>query len=309
MHLSVVTTMYNSAAHLAEFHERTSRAARQLDEDYELIFVNDGSPDDSLVVVLALREHDDHVKVIDLSRNFGHHKAIMTGLAHARGERVFLIDCDLEEDPKWLINFEAVMNEAGADVVYGVQDGRKGGLLERMSGTLFYRLFNFLSSYPVPANVVTARLMSHRYVASLVEHRDREVFLLGLWTITGFRQVPVVVRKHSRGDTSYTLTRKLSILVNSVTSFSNKPLVYIFYLGCFISLFAALAACYLVVRRLFFGELLSGWPSIMVSIWLLGGLTIFSLGVIGIYLSRVFSETKQRPYTVIREIHERKKQP
>jgi putative glycosyltransferase len=307
MDLSVVTTMYHSAQYLEEFYTRVRRSVRQITEDYEIIFVNDGSPDNSLEVALSLYEQDEKVRIIDLSRNFGHHKAIMTGLANSRGQLVFLIDCDLEEEPETLPRFHDEMVATRADVVYGVQEMRNGSFMKRLTGDLFYTLFNFLSNDPVPANAVTARLMSRRYVTSLVEHKDREVFLLGLWTITGFKQVPVAFQKHFKGNSAYTLGHKLSVFINSVTSFSNKPLVFIFYLGCVILLFSGIAALYLVVRRLFFGVLLAGWPSLIVSLWLLGGLTIFCLGIVGIYLSRIFTETKQRPYTIIRQSYERNK--
>lgn len=303
MDLSIVTTMFHSAPYLNEFYARISAAAESITDDFEIVFVNDGSPDDSLDIAVSLCESDHRVKVIDLSRNFGHHKAIMTGLAHATGDLVFLIDCDLEEEPELLRRFYDELKRSGADVVYGVQQTRKGRLPEKISGELFYKTFNWLSTYPVPPNQITARLMNSSYVASLVEHKDREVFLAGLWAITGFRQVPLVVKKHSKGNSTYTLTRKLSVFINSITSFSNRPLVLIFYLGCGIVLFSLFAALYLIVRRIFFGVLLAGWPSMIVSVWLLGGLTIFSLGVIGIYLSKVFTESKQRPYTIIRRIY------
>ena len=301
MKLSIVTTMYRSSPYLREFHARVGAAAKQLTDDYEILFVNDGSPDDSLERALELYAEDTHVSVIDLSRNFGHHKAMMTGLAHARGDLVFLIDADLEEEPELLGTFYRELTLSHADVVYGVQTRRKGSRFERFAGDLFYSAFNLLSSVRVPRNVVTARLMTRRYVESLVQHQDREVFLLGLWTITGFVQVPVVVCKGNKGTSAYTLGRKVSVLVNSLTSFSNRPLILIFYLGCIISVLSGVAATYLVVRWLAFGHLLAGWPSLIVSVWMLGGLTIFCLGVIGIYLSKIFTETKRRPYTIIRQ--------
>lgn len=304
MNLSIVTTMYHSAAYLDQFYTRISSSAQKITADYEIIFVNDGSPDDSLDKAIALYRRDKRVKVIDLSRNFGQHKAIMTGLAHARGELVFLIDCDLEEEPELLEKFHLVMRDSGADMVYGTQEKRKGGLVERITGGLFYWLFNLLSQYPVPKNVTTARLMTQRYVASLVEHRDKEVFLLGLWTITGFKQVPITVQKHSKGTSAYDLARKLSIVVNSITAFSNRPLVYIFYIGLLIFMLSLIAALYLVVKWGFFGGFEAGWASLMVSIWLLGGLTVLCIGIVGIYLSKVFTEVKDRPYTVIRHIYE-----
>jgi putative glycosyltransferase len=305
MDLSVVTTMYDSAPYLEEFYRRIVASVKAMTDDYEIIFVNDGSPDPSLNVALSLYERDERVRVIDLSRNFGHHKAMMTGLSHSLGQLVFLIDCDLEEEPEMLPRFHQEMTATHADVVYGVQETRSGGFFKRFTGHFFYTLFNILSSYPVPRNAITARLMSRRYVTNLVAHKDREVFLLGLWAITGFKQAPVAVQKHFKGDSTYTLRRRVSVFINSITSFSNRPLVFIFYLGCAISLLSGIAAFYLIARRLFFGVLLQGWPSLIVSIWLLGGLTIFCLGIIGIYLSRIFTETKQRPYTIIRQIYER----
>jgi len=305
MDLSIVTTLYSSAPYVREFYARIRTAAEKITGDYETLFVNDGSPDNSLELALSLYEEDHRVRVIDLSRNFGHYKAIMTGLAYAKGDLVFLVDCDLEEEPELLGTFYSEIKSSRADVVYGVQQARKGGFFKRLSGALFYKLFNLLSSYPVPSNVTIARLMSQRYVVSLVAHKDREIFLDGLWAITGFKQVPLVVEKHSKGSSTYTLKRRASVFVNAIVSFSDKPLAFIFYLGCILVLLSCIAALYLVVRRIFFGDLLIGWPSLIVSIWLLGGLTIFCLGVIGIYLSKVFMETKQRPYTVIRKIYER----
>ena len=147
--------------------------------------------------------------------------------------------------------------------------------------------------------------MSQRYVSALIQHQEREVLIGGLWVVTGFEQVPMLIHKASKGSSTYNFSRKAAMIVNAITSFSNKPLLFIFYLGCAILLLSTVAALDLIIRRLFYGTLLVGWPSLIVSIWLLGGLTIFCLGVIGIYLSRIFIETKQRPYTIIRQAYER----
>jgi putative glycosyltransferase len=315
--LSIVTTLFRSGPYLNEFYARATRAASALTSDYELVLVNDGSPDDSLSVALALFERDERVKVIDLARNFGHHKAMMTGLAQAQGDLVFLIDSDLEEEPELLQEFVQAMqlsvaDPAGAgaigevtDVVYGVQRRRRGRLFERWSGRAFFRIYNVLSDCPVPENLVTVRLMTRRYVAALVAHRERETMIAGLWAMTGFRQIPLEVTKHAASATTYGLGRKIAVLVNSITSFSSRPLEFIFYIGLVIGAAASGAAGYLVVRRMFFGILLPGWPSLIVSVWLLGGLILASIGIIGIYLSKIFIETKQRPYTIVRAIYER----
>jgi putative glycosyltransferase len=304
MDLSIVTTLYCSAPHLEELYARLCATAERVTANFEIVLVNDSSPDNSLEIALSLYRKDKRVRVIDLSRNFGHHKAIMTGLAHAGGDLVFLVDSDLEEEPELLEMFYLRLRETNADVVFGVQQKRKGGLFERTSGSLFYKIFNVLSTYPIPENAITARLMTRKYVSVLVEYREREMMISGLWTLTGFKQVPQPVKKLQRSPTTYSLRRKVAHLVNAITSFSSKPLEMIFYLGCVISFLSAVAAVDLIVRKLFFGALLQGWPSLIVSIWLLGGLTIFSLGVIGIYLSKIFIEVKQRPYTSIREVYE-----
>jgi len=308
MDLSIVAALYHSEPYLENFYRRVRAAAEAITADFEIILVNDGSPDRTLEIALSLFRQDERVRVIDLSRNFGQHRAMMTGLAHARGNLVFLIDSDLEEDPELLAQFRDRLKETGADVVYGVQTRRKGGLWERISGAIFYKLFIALSSAPIPRNLTTVRLMTRRYVQALVQHKDREIFLAGLWHITGFEQISFPVSKASKGSSSYTFRRKVTVAVNAMTSFSSAPLVFIFYLGVFILIVSWLAALYLVIQKLFFGTFLFGWPSLIVSIWMIGGLTIFSIGIIGIYLSKIFIETKDRPYTVIREIYQNESQ-
>ena len=304
MKLSIVATLYQSVPYIAAFHERASATARQLvGEDYEIVLVNDGSPDNSLDIAVKLTERDGHVIVVDLSRNFGHHKAMMTGLAHTQGDRVFLIDSDLEEDPEWLLSFTKQIDDEASDVVFGVQEKRKGGWFERLSGQWFYIIFKAFTGLTLPANIVTARLMTRRYVDALLMHREREILIAGLWHITGFDQQPQSVKKHSTSETSYTFRQKITVLVNAVTSFSNAPLVSIFYFGVSISLLAFAYIVFLVVQWIFFAKPLSGWTSVMASIWLIGGMVISFIGVVGIYLAKIFSETKQRPYTIVRHIY------
>lgn len=306
MNLSIVATLYQSANYIGDFHRRATDAAKSIADDYEIVLVNDGSPDDSLARAVRLTELDSHVVLVDLSRNFGHHKAMMTGLSHAQGESVFLIDSDLEEDPEWLPSFSAQMERDRCDVVYGVQEQRKGGLYERWSGLWFYRLFRVLTGLSLPENIVTARLMTRRYVDALLRHDEREVFLAGLWHITGFDQRPQTIKKRNTSETTYTFRRKMSLLVNSVTSFSNAPLKAIFYIGVVTSLLAGGYTTYLIINWFFFAKPLGGWTSVMASIWLFGGGIISSIGVIGIYLSKIFMETKRRPYTIVRQIYGKK---
>jgi putative glycosyltransferase len=303
LELSVVSTLYQSAPYLREFYERIVRAASGVAGSFEIVLVNDGSPDDSLALALELHRADPRVVVVDLSRNFGHHKAMMTGLAHARGDRVFLIDSDLEEPPEALAGFTDRLDRGDCDVVYGVQERRKGGFVERVAGRVFYSIFNRLASVEIPRDIVTARLMSRRYVAALVQHRDREVFMAGLWAATGFVQVPINLHKLDKGQTSYGFSRRMEVVVNAITAFSSRPLHYIFYVGVLISLVSASFIAYLVILKLFFAKPLDGWTSLIVSVWFMGGLNASFLGVIGIYLAKIHTETKDRPYTVVRAVH------
>jgi putative glycosyltransferase len=302
--LSVVSTLYQSEATVADFCQRVAAAASLQSADYEIVLVNDGSPDGSLAAARQAQRQNPRIRVVDLSRNFGHHPAMMEGLRHARGRLVFLIDSDLEDDPGQLAEFARDLELTNADVVYGVQATRKGGLFERVTGAAFYRIFNWLSPVQLPPNVVTTRLMTRRYVEALLQHRERELYMAGVWAITGFEQVPCRVTRRSRSGTTYTVARRLDQLVTAVTSFSNKPLILVFYLGVFISIVASSAAAYLVWQRLWRGQLLAGWASLIVSVWLLGGMTIAAIGVLGVYLSRVFSEVKQRPSAIVRAVYE-----
>lgn len=304
MRLSIVATLYESAVHIEEFYRRASDTAKKIAvDDYEIVFVNDGSPDNSLDVAVKLSKNDSRIVVIDLSRNFGHHKAMLTGLAHAKGDEIFLIDSDLEEEPEWLLEFSEQMKKVACDVVFGVQANRKGGVFERMSGWLFYKVFNTLTGLALPKNAVTARLMTRRYLNALLLHEEREVSIGGLFLLTGFSQLPHKVRKHDTSQSTYTFAKKMLIMVDSVTSFSNKPLVGIFYVGLIILLFSSINVIYLVFNWMLFSTPLSGWTSVMASIWLLGGLIVLFIGIVGIYLSKIFSETKQRPNSIVRHIY------
>lgn len=304
MKLSIISTLFRSSQHIDEFYRRVSESAKSYSGvDYEIILVNDGSPDDCLAKALTYHIADSHVIVIDLSRNFGHHQAMVTGLQHSKGDKVFLIDSDLEEEPEWLADFAEQMEKEDCDVVYGIQEKRKGDWYERWTGNLFYWIFNKLSRIKMPENWVTARLMTRKYVDALLLHRERELSIGGLYLLAGFEQHPHVITKHATSKTTYNLSRKIAVLVNTISSLSDKPLVGIFYIGVIIFLVAALYVFYLVLKWFLLSTPISGWTSVIASIWLLGGLTISFLGIIGIYLSKVFLESKQRPLTIVKKVY------
>lgn len=304
MKLSIVTTLYKSSSHIEEFITRILACAAKAANDVELVIVDDGSPDNSLAKVLKLKEHRTNIKAIQLSRNFGHHEAILTGLAQADGDLVFLIDCDLEESPEDLTRFLAEMkSRVDVDVVYGVQKQRGKGFADRILGHVYYGLFNFFSEIKIPRNLTTTRLMSRDYVRGLLQHEEADVVLSGLWANTGFHQVPLEVEKRFKGTSTYDLKRQIALMVSSVTSFSSKPLVYIFYLGVIISIVACAAILWILYRKIFHQIGVGGWASLIASIWFIGGLLMLSVGVVGIYMERIFRQVKQRPRTIIKKVY------
>ncbi len=298
--------MYRSAEFVAEFHRRISEAARGITEAYEIVLVDDGSPDQSLPLAIALAESDPHVRVVELARNFGHHPAMLAGLRQARGELVFLIDIDLEEQPEWLPEFWRDLQERPADMLYGVQVARAGSVMKRHTGTLFYRFFNLASDTPIPANGCTVRLMRRSVVDALKEFSETHVFLMGLFSWTGFVQRPRFVNKQQRASAStYTPLKLIALSVNAVTSFSSYPLTVIFVGGLGITFLSLLFALKMLIQKWMHPDyILMGFTSIMVSLWFLGGTIISVLGVIGMYVGKIFSEAKSRPQYLIRRVYE-----
>jgi putative glycosyltransferase len=301
--LSIVTTVYQSASTIQEFHRRVMLAAHAITDDIELVIVNDGSPDNSLELALGLRESDPRVTIVDLARNFGHHKALMTGLAYANGDLVFLVDSDLDEDPELLSQFYTRLLQGDCDVVYGFQEERRGGSVGQLSGFLYYWLLDALSDDNIPHNLLTARLMTKEYVRMLVRHRDRSFLIAQLWSSTGFRQIGVPAKKHSESKSAYTFRMRLEIFIKHVTTSSTKLLFFIFYAGFVVSLVAVGLIAFYLFRYLFSGVGVDGFTSLIVSIWLFGGLITLILGILSLYIANTLSETKRRPYTVIRRVY------
>jgi putative glycosyltransferase len=301
--LSIVTTLYQSAPTIQEFHRRVMQAAEAITDEIELVIVNDDSPDNSLELALALRESDPRVTIVDLARNFGHHKAMMTGLTYANGDLVFLIDSDLDEDPELLLMFQKRLLQGDCDVIYGFQEDRRGGPFGKISGFLYYWLLDALSDDSIPRNVLTARLMTKDYVKTLVRHRDRAFLISQLWSASGFTQIGLPTRKRSESKSAYSLRMRIEIFIKHVTTSSTKLLYIIFYTGFVLSLLATGVIAYYVLRYLFSGIGVDGFTSIIVSIWLFGGLITLILGILGLYIANILSETKRRPYTVIRRVY------
>jgi putative glycosyltransferase len=304
--LSIVTMVYRSRPYLDEFIESAVAVAARIARDsYELIFVVDGSPDDSLQLLRSKQRENPQIVIVDLSRNFGHHQAAWCGLHTARGDRVFIIDCDLEVSPAVLEPFADTMTKSGADVVYGYQESRRGGLASKYLGDAFWRIFNLLSTTQVPHNICTERLMSRRYVDTLLTLGDRNLFLAGMYFWAGFEQVGVKITKQSRkGRPVYTVFRRVQLMVRAISAFSSLPLQMSFWVGLTIALGCVGYGIVLLVRKI--GDpdaILSGFTTLALLTSLSAGMIMMSLGVIGLYISRIYSQTQNRPVYLIRSVY------
>ena len=301
MELSVVTTMYCSEKYIQEFYERVVETLKKLHfKDYEIIFVDDGSPDNSLKISREIADKDKNVRVIELSRNFGHHKAIMTGLDKTNGKLVFLIDSDLEEPPELIEKFYNEFTNTNCDVIYGVQKSRKGGWFERKTGGIFYAILKYFGSIDVPYNITTARLMKSNYVKALTRFKEEDIVLAGLFFLTGFKQIPIQIDKDSTSTTTYSIYRKISLLGKALLSFGSRPLYMVCILGLSLTLVSLFASLYLVIKTLAYNYTVPGWTSLLLFFMFGHGISISLIGMVGVYVGRIYTEVKRRPYTIIR---------
>ncbi|MEE9356697.1 MAG: glycosyltransferase family 2 protein [Methylococcaceae bacterium] len=305
MQVSIVTTLYKSEPYLTEFYQRISQCAQTITADYEIILVDDGSPDRALSLALDIQRSDAKVIVVELSRNFGHHEAGMTGLEYASGDYVFLIDCDLEEPPELLAEFwQAMIEQADIDMIYGVQRNRKGGWFEQLSGQFFYRLFNAVSDVKIPINVLTVRLMKHAVVQALLKYPEKHLLVAGIMALVGFNQQALMVVKSSKNQRSYNLSRQLNLLLNSLLSFSTKPSVWLLCSGL-IMLLLALVSTFIMAFNGMFDSTLSltqGKQTFLIINYCLGGL-FFCSGFLGLLLVKVYEEVKRRPRVIVKRVY------
>jgi len=306
--ISIVTSLYKSQLFLEEFIQRILGALKSIGcADFELVFVNDGSPDNSLGFLKSKQREIENIKIIDLSRNFGHHYALQAGLSYASGDYVFIIDNDLETAPEILIDFyNKIKSELELDVVYGYQEYRKGASFERYSGDVFWSVFNKLSPVNVPKNILTERIMSRQYIDSLLTMNDSNLFLGGMFYWVGYNQVGIPVKKGLRATKStYTFSKKVNLMIYAITSFSSKPLEWMFKFGIFVSLFSVLFLTVLGLNKFFFGSSIQlGWTSIVALILLVLGILSTFLGLTGIYISKIYNQVQGRPNVIIKKIYE-----
>lgn len=298
--LSIVSTLFHSSPHIAAFCQRVRDAALRLGVTFEIVLVDDGSPDDSLSAALRLLPEIPELVVVELSRHHGHYPAVMAGLAQARGDLLFLIDCDLEEPPELLETFWALLRaDASIDVVYGVQARRRGGPFERLSGWAFYRLARWSSGEPLASNTVMARLMRRTYVDALLRHRESPVSLDLLATAVGFHQRAVPVDKSSRRKSSYTLARRIEVGLRAILLYASWPAWAALLAGSLIALASACSGVWLLWSR---GAEALLRERLLISFWVVAGILLAAAGLSLLVLYQILAEIRRRP-TSVRRIH------
>lgn len=302
--LSIVTSVYRTAQFLEEFAVRVDRAARACGHsDYEAIFVVDGSPDDAVAVLHRLKERNPHIRAIELARNFGHHPALWCGLQQARGELIFLADSDLETPPETLVDLHAALADPEVDIAFAWQPERGEAWLRRFQSRIFWRVFGALADVRIHPNALTERLMRRRFVEALLQMGDRNLFLAGMMEWVGFRQIPVPAARTRRpGAASYSWTGRAALAFEAIASFSTRPMKILFWAGMALATIALLTAVFLVALKLCRpGFVMQGFTAIAVLILFSLGSILAAIGLVGLYLGKVFLETKGRPVYIIRE--------
>ncbi len=302
VHISVVTPVYKAERILPELYRRLKAALEPLTADFEIIMVNDHSPEDDWSVIRRLAEADPRVKGVDLSRNFGQHFAITAGLDHARGEWIVVMDCDLQDQPEEIPKLYAKAQE-GYDAVFGRRYQRKDAFLKRAMSYAYYRTYEYLIEEDIDGRVANFSIISWKVARSLgaMREQNRSYGLFVKWV--GFRTATIDIDHAARyeGLTSYTSGRLIKLAIDSIVSQSNKPLRLFIRLGFLMSLGSFLLILFILYRHFFVGIQIEGWASVMVSLWFIGGLLFMNLGILGLYIGKTFDETKGRPLYLVRE--------
>src|SRR5262245_28398778 len=301
--VSVVVPVYNESEVIGEFYRRATATFAALNGiDYEILFVDDGSRDDSYRQLLGFASTDSHVRILKFSRNFGHQIAITAGIDHALGDCVVVIDADLQDPPEVLQLMLDKWRE-GFDVVYGVRADRDGErAMKLLTASVFYRLLGKVAKIEIPADVGDFRLMSRRAADQLKELREKDRFVRGLVSWIGFRQTGVQYQRDKRyaGETKYPYRKMIKFAWDGIASFSTTPLKLATWLGYGSSILAFLYLLSVFIQKLW-NITVQGWATIMVAIMFLGGVQLICLGILGEYLGRIFNEVKPRPMYIVEE--------
>jgi dolichol-phosphate mannosyltransferase len=304
MLLSVVAPCYNEIESLPELYRRVSKVCQdQAGDAYEIVLVNDGSSDATWSAILALTERDPHVVGVNLSRNYGHQLALSAGLSVSRGQRILIIDSDLQDPPEILPQMMAIMDE-GADVVYGQRESRLGETwFKTLSAAVFYRALNRLVDIDIPLDTGDFRLMSRRALDILNAMPEQHRFIRGMVSWIGLDQRPLPYQRQKRfaGETGYPLRKMIRFALDAITGFSVRPLRLAAHLGVAFG-FGGLAMLAYVLYGWLTGRVVDGWTSLMTVVLLLGSVQLLVMGVLGEYVGRLYMESKRRPLYVIERI-------
>ena len=304
--LSVIVPAYNEQEVLPIFHARLAAALAKIDElagRWEVVYVNDGSKDATLAILKALQRTDARVGVAALSRNFGKEAAMTAGLRLARGDAVVLIDADLQDPPELIGDMLRVWQQ-GADVVNMKRSSRQGETwFKKASAAWFYKVINWLSDVHIPENVGDFRLLSRRAVEALNQLPESNRFMKGLFAWIGYTQVVVEYARHPRaaGETKWPYFKLLNFAIEGITGFSVVPLRLASYAGFLTAFSAFVYALFLLVKTLTIGDSVKGFPTLILTILILGGLQLMAMGIIGEYLGRLFMQSKRRPLFLMDE--------
>jgi polyisoprenyl-phosphate glycosyltransferase len=303
--VSIVAPCFNEEYGLAEFHRRSVAACRAACcAHYEIVLVDDGSHDGTWTEIERLAAHEHNVVGVRLMRNHGHQAAASAGLALARGDRVLLIDADLQDPPELLDSMMRTMDDERADVVFGQRIARAGETrFKRISAATFYRLLARLAAVPIPADTGDFRLMRRRIVDALVAMPERQRFIRGMVCWVGGRQVPLRYERRSRiaGRSNYPMAKMVQLALDAITSFSTIPLRLAAYLG-FVSTLIAIGLLAITVWSWWMGRTAVGWSSIMTAIVFFGAVQLIMLGILGEYVGRLCQEAKQRPLFLVDQV-------
>ena len=302
--LSVVVPCFEEEAVLPESHRRLAAVLAGVPElDFELVYVDDGSRDATLDLLRELQHADPRIRVLALSRNFGHQIALTAGIAETAGDAVAVIDADLQDPPE-LIPRMLERWRRGADVVHGVRAGREGETaFKRWTARVFYRFFDLVADVSMPLDAGDFRLMDRKVVDALLAMPERDRFMRGMTAWTGFRQEHVSYHRRSRtaGETKYPFRKMLRLAVDGILSFSLVPLRMAVWAGFLAAGIAMSGILYALVVRLFTDTWISGWAALFIAILFLGGVQLVLIGVLGEYLGRIYTEVKRRPLYLVKE--------
>jgi len=300
--LSVIVPIYNEQSIIKELYDRLVNTVRKITDNYELIFVNDGSKDDSLLELMKLTQIDKHVFFINFSRNFGHQIAVTAGLDSCSGNAVVIIDGDLQDPPELIFDLYNKYKE-GYDVVYAKRLEREGeSLFKRITAKIFYRILRKITSIDIPLDTGDFRLIDKKIVDYLKLMPEQNKFLRGQIAWLGFNQTFVLFNRDKRkyGKTGYSLSKMLHFAMDGITSFSDKPLLFVTKLGFFISGVTFLVILYAIYSHYILDRTITGWTSLIISSMFIGGVQLISIGIIGEYISRINKNVLKRPLYIVR---------